>query len=444
MTTLGIAAASIYRPRFSLEDSLSSALRAHSGLRLAAPDEDGLTMAWEAISHLDARDRETCDRLVLAAPGDGLEPRAWSAHLHATRALPTSPPTLCVDSTADATDILAMSVGSAPGSLVVLVDRERHADPLQSPLGDCSVALVTGEPRVAEIRAFRSLPSLSFDRWAESDERMDRDARFIEERVVAREGARVVSDLLDEAGPAREHLVGVVATVPAALKATRLAQRWSVPSVVIPGPAATEPGHGRAESVATALQLLAAQGPGSAVIILNIGWGASGILLVAGPDIAHVGVHARELSGAQAYGYRTWTQAHRPPYTANPWTSGSELTREADNLLSLTATRCAACSSIEFPPSRVCQKCGGWETTEVPLTPRGRVVTHSIDELYGGPGTTVQMVAVALDDGGRFYGQAVQGIEPWLNVDDSCRLVLRRLHTGSGLPHYFWKVDRDV
>ena len=190
--------------------------------------------------------------------------------------------------------------------------------------------------------------------------------------------------------------------------------------------------------------MLAEHGPGSSVLLVDIGWGASGAMLVAGPDIAELRVQKREIAPAQAYDYRSWTLAHRPPYTANPWTSGSELNREAGRLLSLTASRCSACAAVEFPPSAVCQQCGGWDTTAVPLIPRGRVVTHSVDELYAGPGTTIQMVAVSLEGGGRYYGQAAQGIDGWFAVDDPCRLVLRRLHTGSGLPHYFWKVDRDA
>lgn len=444
MTFLGIAAASVYHPRFGLDSSLASVVRAPADVRLAAPDEDGLTMAWEATCHLDTSALASCGRLVLAAPHDGLEPRAWSAHLHAVRTLPSPLPVLSVNTAADAADILAMAAGSSDGTLTVLVDRDRPADPLRTPTGDCAVALVSGEPRIAEVRGYRCLPTLSFDRWTESDERMDRDARFIEERVVAREGAQVVSELLAEAGPAGERLVGVVATVPAALKPSRLAKRWNVPTVVIPSPAATDPGNGRAEAVATALAMLHEHGPGSTVILLTIGWGASGIILVAGPDIGTVSFRAQPLTSTQAYNYRTWTLSHRPPYTANPWTSGSELTREAGDLLGLTASQCSACSAMEFPPSKVCQQCGGWDTTPVSLTPRGTVVTHSIDELYGSPDTTVQMVAVSLERGGRFYGQAAQGIEPWFAVDDTCRLVLRRLHTGSGLPHYFWKVDRDA
>lgn len=444
MEKLGIASASIYRPGFRLDDALAQTVGAPHEMRLAAPDEDSLTMAWEAISGLSLRTADDCARLLIAAPSDGLEPRAVSAHLHATRAVPTSLPTLALDGTTDAPEFLGMAAACMPGTLAVLVDRERPDDPLTTPVGDCSLALVTGEPHIAQICGFRSLPTLSFDRWSESDERMDRDARFIEERVVAREAARVITDLLEEAGDIRDRLVGVVATVPAALKAARLTRRWDVPSVVIPAAAGVEPGHSRADSLATALEMLAAQGPGSAVIILSIGWGASGVLLEAGPQIGELAIQRRSPSSTQVYDYRTWTLAHRPPYTANPWTSGSELTREADRLLGLTATRCAACEAVEFPPSAVCQQCGGWETSEVPLTAHGRVVTHSIDELYGGPGSTVQMVAVALDSGGRFFGQAVQGIDPWLTVDESCRLVLRRLHTGSGLPHYFWKVDRDV
>lgn len=67
----------------------------------------------------------------------------------------------------------------------------------------------------------------------------------------------------------------------------------------------------------------------------------------------------------------------------------------------------------------------------------GTVLTFTRDHVfpYGGPLT---MAVVELDGGGRFFGQVADVAE--VAIGDRVMLVLRRLHDGGGLPHYFWKI----
>ena len=51
------------------------------------------------------------------------------------------------------------------------------------------------------------------------------------------------------------------------------------------------------------------------------------------------------------------------------------------------------------------------------------------------------MAVVSLDGGGRFYGQVAGGGS--VEIDERVQLVLRRIHSGGGLPHYFWKVSPE-
>lgn len=444
MNRIGISHVGVYEPRFGLDGPLAHAVGADPSLRFGAPDEDGLTMAWESLSRL-GREGEAA-AIVLAAPLDGLEPRAFVAHLRATGVLSGSAPVVAVHGATDVADLLGLGASLGEGSVAIVVDHDRSQDPLSTPAGDGAVAVAFGEPLVADIGPVVVASALSFDRWHEADERADRDARFVEERLIAREARDVVDILRKDVDSEAGTFLGVVATGPVRLKDARLARQWDVPSVTIASVAATEPGTHRAGVLRTALELLAAAGPGASIAVVNVGWGASGVLLTAGPEIARAAVVRRASApdGADAaYGYRSWTMAHRPPYTASPWTSGSELSREAAGLLGLVGSRCTACGSVQFPASPVCEMCTSTETTPHALSRTGSTITHSIDELYGAPDSTVQMVVAGLDGGGQFYGQAVQGIVPWLAIGDPCRLVLRRLHTGSGLPHYYWKVDRN-
>lgn len=74
------------------------------------------------------------------------------------------------------------------------------------------------------------------------------------------------------------------------------------------------------------------------------------------------------------------------------------------------------------------------------LARTGVVHTYARDHVFpiGGPAT---MAVVDLDGGGRFYAQVADGRE--VEIGDRVHLRLRRIHTGDGVPHYFWKVARD-
>jgi uncharacterized OB-fold protein len=440
--THGISALGTYVPAFGLSDELRVQIKANPDARFGGPDEDALTMSWAALERLttvpEGRD------IVLAVPVDGLEPRALVSHLQASGVLGASHSVIPMHQQADLCDVLHAAAALGEGTVAVLVDRDRLASPLSIPIGDSAVAVVLGEPHIAEFTSRVSLFGLSFDRWTESDDRMDRDVRFIEERLAAKEGLDVVTQLKGAITGTGQGFLGVVCTAPAALNPSRLARHWDVPMVWLATPSATNPGATRSGTLLTALLELARGGPGSQIIVLQLGWGATGILLTAGPGIQEIVDHlpTANANGSE-YDYRSWLVAHQPPYTANPWTSASEMSREAGHLLGLVGSECKACSAVLFPVAGVCEHCGSFDLDHRQLERRGTVITHSIDELYAAPASPIQMVVVRLEGGGQFYGQVAQNVHSWFEIDESCRLVLRRLHTGAGLPHYFWKVERD-
>jgi uncharacterized OB-fold protein len=439
----GIAAVSAYVPGFGLEEGLRAQIGADPDKRFGGPDEDALTMSWEALERLPKSQSD--QSVVMALPPDGLEPRALLAHLQATGALSPCSSLVAMHDQADVCDVVNVAAALGEGTLAIMVDRDRVSSPLAVPTGDSALALVIGEPVIAELTAHVSLPGLTFDRWNESDERMDRDVRFIEERLAAHEGLDVVTQLRAASTSAHEGFLGVVCTAPAALNPGRLARHWDVPRVWLAAPSATNPGSGRSGTFLTALLALAEGGPGSQVILLQMGWGATGTLLTAGPRIAQVAQGLRTSNAVTSlYDYRSWNLAHQAPYAANPWTSASEMSREAGHLMGLIGSECQDCSAVLFPAAGVCEHCGSFNLVSRALQRRGTVLTHSIDELYAAPAPAIQMVVVSLEEGGQFYGQAAQSVSSWFEIGETCRLVLRRLHTGAGLPHYYWKVERDV
>jgi uncharacterized OB-fold protein len=60
------------------------------------------------------------------------------------------------------------------------------------------------------------------------------------------------------------------------------------------------------------------------------------------------------------------------------------------------------------------------------------------DHVYPDAAVTT-MAVVAIEGGGRFYGQAIPSAE--VAVGDRVRLVPRVLHRGGDVVQYFWKVE---
>ncbi|OLF05087.1 hypothetical protein BLA60_37535 [Actinophytocola xinjiangensis] len=428
MPTIGIDSVSAYLPGYRLNQGLAAELAVPPELPLAAPDEDGLTMAWEALRHLDVTEAP----LVLRVPGGDLEPRAVAAHLATSGPLRTPSAVLPLSARTGATAALT----AAPGGVAVLADHGRPADPADPPSPDGALALRLGTGRAAEILAVETLPVLAYDRWRDTEPTGPPDPRFVEETLLATDGGELLDRLVKRAGRTRDDLAGVVLSACVPVRAPRWAARWQVPAVWTAGP---EYAAGRlaAATLRTAFERLVAAGPGSLVAVLELGWGGDALLLRAGPDIAEtVRIEAR--ASLDEYGYRLWTRTLSTSDSAM-WTSPAKLRREAPALVGLTGTRCATCADVAFPPRHTCDLCGGTDLAPTELARTGTVVSHNLDRLFAAPDRDVQMVVVDLDGGGRFFGQLAAGSSRWAEVDDRVTLALRRLHDGGDLPHYFWK-----
>ncbi|GAB3431210.1 Zn-ribbon domain-containing OB-fold protein [Actinophytocola sediminis] len=445
MPTIGIDSVSAYTPGYRLNQGLAAELAVPPDRPLAAPDEDGLTLAWEALRHLTptesadgSTDESTVDSpLVLRVPAGDLEPRALAAHLATAGPFRTPRTVLPLSRRTGATSTVVAAAGLGAGAVAVLADHGRPAGPVAPPSQDGAVALRLGEPRAAEVLAAETLPVLAYDRWRDTEETGPPDPRFVEETLLAIDGGELLDRLVKRAGITRGDLAGVVLSACVPVRAARWATRWQVPAVWTAGP---EYAAGRlaAATLRTAFEHLADAGQGALVAVLELGWGGDGLLLRAGEDIAAVSLGATAAN--DEYGYRLWSSTLSTSDSAM-WTSAAKLRREAPALVGLGGTRCESCADVAFPPRFVCDQCGGADLRPVPLARTGTVLSHNLDRLFAAPDRDVQMVVVDLDGGGRFFGQLAAGAPHWAAVDDRVHLVLRRLHDGGDLPHYFWKAE---
>jgi hydroxymethylglutaryl-CoA synthase len=127
----------------------------------------------------------------------------------------------------------------------------------------------------------------------------------------------------------------------------------------------------------------------------------------------------------------------------DPSTSEVLLHRESAASLSLLGSRCTECSALDFPPRRVCQHCGAADRYDREALPRAGVLyTFTTEYLFPVPTNTLVMGVVDLGEA-RFYTQVADADPEECQLGAPVSLVLRRLHNGGGIPHYFWKAQLE-
>lgn len=436
--TVGIEAVGSYLPGYRLAETLAGELGADTGRSLCAPDEDALTLAWEALSALPgggARGR------VASRVAAGLEPRAVAAHLAATGRLDDCRGLVPLAAETGGAAAL-VTAASLRADVLVVADHGRPVDPAATPSAEEAVAVRFGAPDAAAVLHTESLHTLSYDRSpGMSEVDGSDDPRFVEETLVAKDGTELLGRLCKGAGVTTGELAGVVLNCAVPIRPARWAKQWQVDAVWTPGAAEPRAGRLAAGTLRTAFDRLAEAGPGALVAVLDLGWGGDAVLLRAGEHVS-AAVRAIRRPAVAEYGYRSWLRTSSPEGEAI-WTSPAKMRREAPSLLRLDGSRCTDCATVAFPAGWQCESCGSAGLTAVRLAREGTVLSHNRDRLFAAPDRDIQMIVLELDGGGRLFGQSVAAPRRWAEVGDRARLVLRRLHSGGSLPHYFWKVDLD-
>ncbi|HEY0410460.1 MAG TPA: OB-fold domain-containing protein, partial [Candidatus Dormibacteraeota bacterium] len=124
----------------------------------------------------------------------------------------------------------------------------------------------------------------------------------------------------------------------------------------------------------------------------------------------------------------------------SPYTSAALLWREGGDELRLRGSECPACGWFAYPRRPLCPACGGRDLVDRRLRRRGAVVTWTEDHVFPSPEPPTVMAVAEMEGGGRFCGQMAGSAPGGLRTGLPVRLVLRRLHEGGGIVHYFWKL----
>ena len=136
-----------------------------------------------------------------------------------------------------------------------------------------------------------------------------------------------------------------------------------------------------------------------------------------------------------------WTSdaaARRPP-PAVP--SVTALWRESDQNIRLYGAKCNKCSSIQYPPQRVCTMCQAKDDFQ-PFRladQKGTVFTYSMDYLAATTDSPLVITVINFESGGRMLCMMTDRELDEVHVGMPVEMSFRKLRVVNGIHNYYWK-----
>ncbi len=421
---------------------------------VCAPDEDTLTLAWDAATRALAAARvepERCDALFWGTSRPPFAEGPSFAFLAAALGCASAAGgALCAGSAHAGMEALvaasdAVAAGSAEIALVVASDAVRPGPGtgFEARCGAGAVAFVLsrdGGTAALGTRVTRTRPFL--DRYrgdGEADNRDLYDARLFREEMFV-------------------PMVGEVVEALASFDITR----WSLPDpdgrlgttiarrVGAAAPSSTAV-YAAIGDAGTATPLLggaaAMDAPGIVAIVGTGGGRTTGVLVHVDAPVPGAARVLDALARGRAATYAEVLRARGQlvptgetvPMGVPP--ESAMFTRGADEMLGLLGGRCVDCGAISTPPSvhPHCVSCGGAKLEPVHVARGGRVHTFVVNHTMPAPFVAPLPLAVLdMDDGARLMLQVV-GDGKDLEIGRRVELVLRKYAHERGVPVYGFK-----
>jgi hydroxymethylglutaryl-CoA synthase len=421
---------------------------------VCAPDEDTLTLAWEAsaralrAAHVEAADVDaifwgTSRPPFAEGPSLAFLSAAVGLESHAGGALLAGSPHSGIEAFVAAAD--AVAAGSARIALVVTSDAVRPGPGtgFEARCGaGAAAAVLAAEGGAAAIgtRVTRTRPLL--DRYrgdGEIDNRDLYDARLFREEIFL---------------PMTTEVVRALASFDVAT--------WSLPdpdgrlgSVLAKHAGAGAPASGAVYAAvgdtgaAAALlgAVVAMDAPGLVGVVAAGGGRVTGVVVDVETPVPGAATALHMLGGGRSASYAEALRARGQlvptgetiPMGVPP--ESAMFVRGAGEMLGLLGGRCVDCGTISTPPSihPHCISCGGPKLEPVPVARGGQVHTFVINHTMPAPFVAPLPIAVLdMDDGARLMLQAV-GDGGDLHIGRRVELVLRRYAHERGVPVYGFK-----
>jgi hydroxymethylglutaryl-CoA synthase len=422
---------------------------------VCAPDEDTLTLAWEAAtaaltaagvdaSAVDAIFWGTTRPPFAEGPSLPFLSAALGVPGDAGGALLSGSPHAGMDALFAGAD--AVSAGSARIALVVVSDALRPGlgTGFEARCGAGAAAVVLSSEGNAGLGARVNLSRPLLDRYrgdGEVDNRDLYDARLFREEMFL---------------PSLEHVTR--ALVPEGVTASA----WSLPDPdgrlgaviakkVGAAPAASADVYTAVGDTGAASALLGALGAmsttGTVAVIGTGGGRTSGVLVEVESPVAGADAVAAALEGGRPASYAELLRARGqlvPSGETIPMGVPPEsalFARGADEMLGLLGGRCVDCGTISTPPTihPTCINCGGPKLEPVALARGGTIHTYVINQTMPAPFVAPLPIAVLdMDDDARLMLQVV-GDGKDVEIGGRVQLVLRKYAHERGVPVYGFK-----
>ena len=131
--------------------------------------------------------------------------------------------------------------------------------------------------------------------------------------------------------------------------------------------------------------------------------------------------------------------ASRRPQPQRP--AISALWREDDQNIRFYAAVCNYCSSVQYPPQRVCVNCQTKDDmTSIRLSDQtGTVFTYSLDYLAGTTDTPLVIAVVDFEKGGRVLCMVTDREVDEVKIGLQVEMSFRKLRVVNGIHNYYWK-----
>jgi hydroxymethylglutaryl-CoA synthase len=428
-------------------------------------DEDSLSMAVASLrSALTSMDPGRIDTLYFAtttqpyAEKQSATTIAWGANLR-----PDIFTVDCTDSLRAGTSALklaldAVNAGSARSVAVVAADH-RLAQPrsaFERTFGDGAATLVIGEGQVlATIEGHASLSHEIMDTWRSADEDMVRswEDRFRLEKGFIEALRESVSKGLERFGRTIKDYTKVIFSAPDGRALREAARALGLDAAQVQDGLFSVLGHtGTGFPLMLLIAALEDAQPGDRLLLASYGDGC---------DVFSLQVTAEKMQMAARPGmkaalaakkllpnyeqYLKWRGLHhpdpgvrRPPM---PMPSATALFRERERNLRFSAAQCRACGTVQYPPQRVCTRCGRRDDfdpvrlAEKPAT----LFTYALDYIAGSIDVPLVVCIVNFEGGGRALMTMTDRVIEEIEVDMPLDMSFRKLYEAEGIHNYFWK-----
>jgi uncharacterized OB-fold protein len=202
--------------------------------------------------------------------------------------------------------------------------------------------------------------------------------------------------------------------------------------------------------VAAALE---SAGPGESILILNYGDGADAMALRTTDRLAARNGHQRGVSGHLASrlllpsyaDYLRWRglfsedSGVRRPNLTGP--SAAALHREQDQVLRFKGVRCRKCSTVMYPPQRICVSCNARDESDTVrlVGEPAHLFTYSMDYIAGTVDVPLVLTVVDFDNGARAVLMMTDRDVDRIAIDMPIDLTFRLARSGGGITNYYWK-----